>query len=500
MARTALLRHLPRPPQSMSSFSQPFSVLSLEEAGTQIHAGRSAPGECTYDYIIVGGGTAGCYLTSRLSLSEDSWADRVPLISSKPYRDGTPILCGKALGGTSAINCMFYTRGPPGDHNRWEELGNPGWGYKDLEPYFANSPSVPAACYVRHDVSQDGSMRRHSPFHAFLPAKVVQERRGRLSICTNALVTRVELATGDAKGVQATGVRFQATDFRKAGKTYNARARREVVLCSGALGSPQILFLSGIGPKAHLEEKGIPVVRDLPGVGEHLQDHIVAPLTFEVPMADSPHELEASPLKVVKELTAHLFTERSLFSYPPLPGSHHDCLDLQIMPAPNNCTDHDIPRAGLFTLIVGLVRPRSRGRVRLATRNPCARPDVTLGFLCDARDFSLMRKGMRLALALATDMRAQGYPLSPLNVPDGAVDDDARANVRTCYHYTSTCRMGAEDAPGVVDAALRVHGLRGLRVYDTSVFPVIVGARTMPPAVVVAEKRADMIKEARREE
>lgn len=276
--------------------------------------------------------------------------------------------------------------GPAGDYNRWKELGNPGWGYEDLEPYFAKSesarshpasqfrgktgrirrvfvcayasltpcpvvaqdlgktgpsrtksgiiplssyirataarihgthralrcsviraaqnagipyaedlsaPSTPAAAYVRHDISQDSSMRRHTPFHAFLSPKVVQARRQRLKICPHALVTRIEVAapSGDSEiPAQAVGVHFEAADFRQAGKSFYAHARREVVLCAGALASPQILMLrcatfdprgytaaidgrglrSGIGPKAHLEEKGIWVRRDLPGVGSYL--------------------------------------------------------------------------------------------------------------------------------------------------------------------------------------------------------------------------------------
>ncbi|KAH9852303.1 GMC oxidoreductase [Lenzites betulinus] len=586
-------------------------ILALDEAGVEGHPAIQDLDKYTYDYIIIGGGTAGSCLAARLSEDPNvsvlilergtfanGWADKVPLISSNPYREGAPVgrwwsqpaehaegqslevVCGEALGGTSAINCMFYTRGPPGDYNRWKELGNGGWGYNDLEPYFAksetthshpesqfrskkgpwqnraytntiwkhtphviraaenagfvysedlSSPATPAAAYVRHDVSQDSANRRHTPFEAFLPPKVIQERQRRLKICPNALVTRIELASDGAGDVQATGIHFEDTDFRRAGRSFFAHARREVVVCAGALGSPQILQLSGLGPKAHLEDKGILVVRDLPGVGNYLQDHIAVPLTFEVPINDSVHGLEVHPMKAVKELMTYLFTGRGLFSYPfqavtlyvasrilddksrvSIPSGSADaldarvpanCPDLEIMPVASNCTDHDIPRTGIFSIMVGLIHPKSHGTVRLSTRNPRARPDVDLGFFSDVADFAPLRKGLRLGLRLAEDMRKQGYPLKGLIVPgmldDTALDAFSRKHMRTCYHYTSTCRMGAEDdpdRPGVVDAELRVHGVRGLRVCDASVFPEIVGAHTMAPVVAVAERCADIMR------
>ncbi|KAI0327592.1 GMC oxidoreductase [Cubamyces sp. BRFM 1775] len=600
----------------MFSFSsQQTPTLTPEEVGTPTPFTDTAFEGRTYDYIIVGGGTAGCCLASRLSEDPDvtvlllerggianGWADKVPLISSNPYREGAPtsrwwsqplpwkasdgrslaqeVVCGEALGGTSVINCTFYTRGPAGDYNHWEELGNQGWGYKDVESYFAksetthshpssqfrgkqgeltqvlmpsiviraaenaglqpmddlNSPHAPAAGYVRHDVSQDKSMRRHTPFHAFLPPPVTIGRAKRLKICTNVLVTRLELAQGGSDGLRATGVHFEAMDYRKAGKHFFARARREVVICAGAISSPQILQLSGLGPEDHLRAKGVPVMRNMPGVGNHLQDHIAVPLTFEAPMHDSIHELEASPWKVIKELTKYTLTGHGVFSYPfqaitmylpskllstdgsrvTLPADKPEaldtsvlanCPDLEIMPAPSNCTDHDIPGKGIFTLMVGLIRPKSHGSVRIATSNPRARPEVDLNFLTDPGDNDLarLRAGMRLTFNLAEDIRKQGYPLKSLIVPEKLEDQSLNAfikdNMRTCYHYTSTCRMGREDEserPGVVDAELRVHGVQGLRVCDASVFPEIVGAHTMAPTVMVAEKCADLMKESRK--
>lgn len=176
--------------------------------------------------------------------------------------------------------------------------------------------------------------------------------------------------------------------------------------------------------------------------------------------------------------------------------------DIEFMHIANTCSDADhVPRRGVYTLLLTLVRPKSQGTVRLATCNPRARPDVELGFLTDAEDYIPLRKGVRFALRIGDEVRKQGYKFDELLVPEGKSDEDVdrfiRANIRTCFHYTSTCRMGvgvAGTRPSVVDPILRVHGVEGLRVCDTSVFPEIVGSHTMAPAVVVAEKCADLMK------
>lgn len=251
------------------------------------------------------------------------------------------------------------------------------------------------------------------------------------------------------------------------------------------------------------------------------------PLTFQVPLQDSLHVLESSPLTAVKELLKYAVTGRGIFSLPFqasttfIPSrllSHDGTLiskdlrdidasvpenlpDIEIMHLTNNSIDYDIPDKGLFTFLIAHIRPQSHGTVRLATGNPRARPDVDLGFLSHEDDYVGLRRGLRLAMRLAADVQKQGYPLKDLIVPEGKSDEDLdrfiRANLRTCFHYTSTCRMGQKphgERPSVVDAELRVHGVRGLRVCDASVFPDIVGAHTMAPTVMVAERAADMIK------
>ncbi|KAH9856086.1 alcohol oxidase [Lenzites betulinus] len=601
--------------------------LSPQDVGTPLPIDPTTdPETYTYDYIIVGGGTAGCVLASRLSEDPsvtvlvveqgpvaDTLKSRVPLISGNPYRRGTvaatwwarplpelggrslEVMRGEALGGTSRINSLLYTRGLPGDYNRWQELGCNGWGYDDLMPYFVksedtlshpasqfrgkkgtwanrqfstapyriinevipaieetanvpwvadmNDPSTPAAALGAVDVIEDSGFYRMSTNRAFLPGWLALERKVRLKICTNSIVTRVDVGRegdSDVNGggaLRARGVYLEATKPRKARFTYYARARREVVLCAGALGSPQILMLSGIGPREHLEEKGVPVVLDLPAVGNHLQDHIGVPLTYEVPMSDSLHKLEYSLFWDIVEAVAYIFTGYGLFSSPfqsvttliptrllddesqvTLPPDDPSALDaslsrnrpdLELMPIGNNCTDADIPDTGIFTLLPTLILPKSEGFVRLAANNPRARPDVSLGFLSNKADYVPLRKGMKLALRVAERVRAGGYPLQDLIVPEGESDEEldvfARKNLRDCFHYSSTCRMGTGPGTGtgedigrasVVDAQLRVHGVKGLRVCDTSVFPEVVAAHTMAPVVLVAEKCADMMKAA----
>ncbi|TFK81138.1 GMC oxidoreductase [Polyporus arcularius HHB13444] len=562
----------------------------------------------TYDFIIIGGGTAGCVLASRLSEMEDvsvlvieqgpvadTWASRVPLISGNPYRSGSvaaqwwslpmreansrylQVMRAEALGGTSRINGLLYTRGCPGEYNHWRDLGSAGWGYSDVEPYFVksentrshpsssfrgkegvwhnrqfdhvpykvvpfvhrafhnagiknyediNSPEMPAAGSGAFDIIEDGSYHRDSVDRAFLPGALTHQRRARLKICTNTLVTKIAVSSVDSRR-RATGVFFEAFVPRKAGIHYYARARREVILCAGALGSPQLLMLSGIGPEDHLRNKGITPVHDLPAVGNYLQDHIGVPLTFQVPITDSLHELEVSPLKAGAELVKYVFTGRGMFSLPfqasctVVPSRLLDAdgsfsskdpkeLDasvpenrpeIELMHLTSNSIDYDIPGKGLFTLLVAHIRPKSYGSVRLATGNPRERPEVDLGFFSNPDDYVALRKGLRLGLRVAADVQKQGYPLEDLIVPEGKSDEDLdafiRSNVRTVFHYTSTCRMGQQphgERPSVVDAELRVHGVDGLRVCDASIFPEILGAHTMAPVVMVAEKCADMIK------
>ncbi|KAJ7186856.1 alcohol oxidase [Mycena filopes] len=543
----------------MWPFSSPFPA---------VHAPQ-VPNTAAFDYVIVGGGTAGCCLASRLSedpqvtvlLLErgrvvDDWQARVPLLASNPSRPGTPHVflpslpmthgngrvattwLGEGLGGATLINSLIYTRGI-GDYNAWKAMGRKGWGYSDLEPYFVksentlsqpaaafrgkkgpwinqtfpeesvfepykrineaatslgipytsdmNSPDSPTTCTALMDIAIDQNSQRHSVFKAFLDTPGVRHRKN-LTVCVESLVTSV-------KCTEATGVYFLLTPEQRVNlNSFFAHASREVIVCAGAISSPHILLLSGIGPKNHLESHGIPVVKDLPGVGSYLVRRWPFILFHQLTVSQKDHfDTAFCPSCVTSSNTSHsepgllsvtsmrttIFARTALLTDTlSLPGNHppsaqdarnpENAPDIEIQPIATHINDTEaspLDHIGVFSMLVTFLRPKSAG-----------------------------------------SMRSAGYPLRALSAPSAEADDDAsveafiRANMRTTYHYTSTCRMApADDAqPGVVDDELRVHGVDGLRVADCSVFPEIVSVHTMAPAVVVAEKCADLVKKGQR--
>ncbi|KAJ7904720.1 alcohol oxidase [Mycena olivaceomarginata] len=524
-----------------------YPVVSLEQAGTLQVKQQESPVK-TYDLHYCG--TAGCCLAARLSEDfsvsvlllerggvHDTWFSRIPLISSDVTSKATPIVRSpsapikaaesqvvdvvhaETLGGGSAVNAMLVTRGTVGDFNHWVELGHPSWDYNSLKPYFINpkrklemlrllwglldvkdlnSSTVPVDACATLDVAVDESLRRVSSYHAFLPAQVAQDRRERLKICTNANV--------------AVGVVFEPTNETRA-QTFYARAKKEVIVCCGALGSPHLLLLSGIGRKEDLEEHGIESVVDLPGVGAHLQDHVGLPLMYEVPLEDTLHHIENSTWKGIIEFGKYLLSRKgivgntvspmSIFAHSthfddhtaavisPIPSAAigGDRPDLEIMPVPH--WDSFLSFCASFN-----PGPSAPFASPLVTRTP--RPTVDLGFLSNPEDFVTFRRGVTLCLRLAEEVRRQGYHMKAFQVPlsekGSDVDQFIRATIRTCYHYASSCRMARREDGGVVNDNLQVYGVRGLRVCDASVFPCITSGHTMAPVIVVAEKCADLMK------
>jgi choline dehydrogenase-like flavoprotein len=533
------------------------------------------PGENNmFDYIIIGGGSAGCVLAARLSedpnitvaLLEAGPADKsvlihcptgfalmaqtgqanwtletVPQAGLNGRRGYQP--CGKVLGGSSSINAMIYIRGQREDYDHWAAEGNPGWSYADVLPYFKRaehnergadayhgasgplnvmdlrSPSRYGPLFIQaaqqagfaanpdfNGTSQEGAGRyqvTHRDGERFSAAKAYLKpnmARPNLQVLTLAQTRRILF-----EGKRAVGV-----EFAHEGQIKQFMARREVLLCAGALHSPQILMLSGVGPGAHLQEHGISVLHDLPGVGQQLHDHIDVLQVANAPQLSDLFGLSLRgmlrTLKGVFEwrnsrsgmLTTN-FAEAGAFlkSAPdePLP-------DLQLHFVIGKLHNHgrSVSWGHGYSCHLCLLRPRSRGSLKLASKDPLAAPLADPNFLGDPDDVQRLIRGFKLmrrimAQPALADLGARELPASASAQSDAQIEQFIRNHADTIYHPSGSCRMG----PGpldVVDAQLRVHGLQGLRVVDASIMPQLVSGNTNAPVIMIAEKAADMIKAA----
>jgi choline dehydrogenase len=517
----------------------------------------------TFDHVIVGAGSAGCVLANRLTedpsvrvlLVEAGGRDRnlnikIPAAFAnqfhtkldwdyatepEPHVDDRELYIprGKSLGGSSSMNAMLYVRGRPLDYDLWERGGAPGWGWSDVLPYFLRSERNCRGASEFHGDSgelvvseqrsprklvrrlleaseaagiprtpdyngpeQDGvSMfqvnqqngRRWSAADAFL--RPVLERPN-LEVRTNALVLGLEL-----DGTRVTGVRLR--DRR--GRESVVRAEREVVLAAGAINSPQLLLLSGIGPAEHLREVGIDVRHELPGVGQNLQDHPFVTLMWEVSDpntlygADKPKNLAEWLLRRTGPLTSSV-AEVCAFvrTRPGLPAP-----DIQFHMGAAYYEDHGQETFDGHAAVIApvLVSPQARGRLWLRSADPSAKPRILTNSLSHPDDVASLVAGMRLAREIAGKPPLADVVLRELK-PGPGVEDleaDLRRRLMLIYHPVGTCRMGTGD-DAVVDPELRVHGLKGLRIADASIMPVIPGGNTNAPTIMVAEKAADLIR------
>lgn len=518
-----------------------------------------------HDYVIVGSGPAGCALAARLSsdparrvlLLEAGGSDRDPRIrmpagmpllfgSRHDWNFETPpidgldgrrlyVPRGRTLGGTSSINAQMYIRGHRRDFDDW---ALPGWSYDDLLPLFRRAERNSRGADAFH--GGDGpwhvtDARDPSPLsHAFVAAAQqsgipanddfngaaldgvglaqLTQHRGRrwnaadaylrpvmrrpnLEVITGAQVTRVLVREGRAHGVA----------YRRRGDEVVARARREVLLCAGAIGSPHLLMLSGIGPAEHLRAHGVRVLRDLPGVGQNLQEHVL----LTGPTWESTRPLTMAGAQSPVQLAKYLFGRRGLLSSNAVeaaafvrsdPGLSAPDLELFFALAEWVDQGRRKPTRHAFSIGSAVLQPRSRGSIALASADPLAAPTIRLNVLADDEDLRLLAHGFALSRAVGEAPALDAFRGREI-VPGPGVGADAeavrawiRTRAQTVYHPVGTCRMGV-DALAVVDPALRVHGIDGLRVADASVAPVITRGHTAALATVVGERAADLVRQ-----
>lgn len=528
-------------------------------------------GKMSFDYIIIGAGSAGCVLANRLSedpsnkvlLLEAGGNDtalriKIPAMfpqlfntkydweyESSPQRNMKNrrifLPRGKVLGGSSSINAMIYIRGHKLDYDLWSALGNKGWSYDEVLPFFLkseahlqrNNPDFHAQdgelavremphrnllsnCFIEaaqqrgyqfnddfnghkqegfgyYDVTQkDGG--RCSTSLAFLN-KI--KRRKNLSIRTGVEVSKLLL-----QGNRAVGVIYQ-----NGSKEVVEKCNAEIILSAGSYNSPKLLMLSGIGPADHLRSKSVHCTHDIKGVGQNLQDHPTLPY---VTRCIEPISLDGQDTFVnsSKHLVNYLIKKNGVMSsvlceaggfvktQESLPAP-----DLQINFVPAFYLNHgrDRPEGHAFTFGATLLRPYSRGQVQLASRDPKAYPHIDLNFLEDPRDMDIMVKAYEISDKIAKSRAFDQYrgmqylPKRPLKHRDD-IENYIRESLEHLYHPVGTCKMG-DDEMSVVDDRLRVHGIGGLRVIDASIMPSITGGNTNAPTIMIAEKGAQMLLE-----